>query len=117
MAFLDILNRFREDNEQPHLVNIGLYGLHTLHNAFKNGEKLVRSLYKIFDGSPSLQADYEKLTMAQFSDYPLQFCTHCWVENQNVAKRSQKIWEKIVEIVKFCKVYQKVGNRTRKTRG
>ena len=38
--------------------------------------------------------------MAQISDYPLQFCTRCWVENQNVAKRA-KIWEKIVEIVKF----------------
>ena len=58
-------------------------------------------MYKIFDESPSQWADFEKLTMAQFSDYPLQFCTHFWVENQDVAKRAQKIWEKIVEIVKF----------------
>ena len=37
LAFLDILNRFREDNEQPHLVNIGTCGLHTLQSAFENG--------------------------------------------------------------------------------
>ena len=37
--------------------------------------------------------------MARFSDCPLQFCTHPWVENQNVVKRAQKIWEKIIEIV------------------
>ena len=109
LTFLDILNRFREDNEQPHLVNIGLYGLHTLHNAFKNGVKLAGSLYKIFDGSPSPQADYEKLTMAQFSDYPLQFCTHRWVENQNMAKRAQKTWEKIAEIVNIWQGLPKSG--------
>ena len=39
LAFLNILNRFRQDKEQPHLVNIGTCGLHTFHNAFKNGEK------------------------------------------------------------------------------
>ena len=37
LAFLDILNRFREDNEQPHLVNIGKCRLYTLYNAFENG--------------------------------------------------------------------------------
>ena len=37
LAFLDILNRFREDNEQPHLVNIGTCRLYTLYNAFENG--------------------------------------------------------------------------------
>ena len=37
LACLDILNRFREDNEQPHLVNIGTCRLHTLHDTFKSG--------------------------------------------------------------------------------
>ena len=85
-------------------------GFDTLHNAFKNGgkasgwntNKLLSSMYKIFDESASRRADYEKLTMAQFSDYPLQFCTHRWGENQNMAKKAQKIWEKIVETVNFC---------------
>ena len=57
LACLDILNRFREDNEQPHLVNIGICRLHTLHDAFKSGEKasgwntnkLLSAMYKIFD--------------------------------------------------------------------
>ena len=56
LAFLNILNRFRQDKEQPHLVNIGTCGLHTFHNAFKNGEKAsdwntikLSFVYKIFD--------------------------------------------------------------------
>ena len=72
LAFLDILNRFTEDNEQPHLVDIGTCRLYTLHNAFMNGEKasgwntnkLLSSMYKMFYESPLHQADYEKLTVA-----------------------------------------------------
>ena len=72
LAFLDILNRFTEDNEQPHLVDIATYRLHTLHNVFMNGEKasgwntnkLLSSMYKVFYESPLDQADYEKLTVA-----------------------------------------------------
>ena len=101
LAFLNILNRFRQDKEQPHLVNIGTCGLHTLHNAFKNGEKAsdwntnkLSFLYKIFDESPR-RADYEKLTMAQFLDHPLQICLHRLVENQNVARKAQKYARKL----------------------
>ena len=109
LAFLDILNRFREDNEQPYSVNIGTSELHTLHDVFKNGKrasgwntnKLLSSMYKIFEESVLRRADYEKFIMAEFSDYPLQFCTQRWVENQNMAKKAQKIWEKIVETVNF----------------
>ena len=32
LVFLDILNRFGQDIEQPHSVKIGTCGLHTVHN-------------------------------------------------------------------------------------
>ena len=76
---------------------------------FKNGKrasgwntnKLLSSMHKIFEESVLRRADYEKFIMAEFLDYPLQFCTQRWVENQNMAKKAQKIWEKIVETVNF----------------
>ena len=50
-------------------------------------------MYKIFDNSLSRHADYEQLTSAVSSDYLLQFCSHLWVENEQVAKRAREIFE------------------------
>ena len=77
-------------------------GPHTLHNSFKHGEtasgwrikKVLSSMYKIFDKSPSRRADFEKLTDSILSDYPLKFCVHKWVENEPVAKNVGKSGQK-----------------------
>ena len=50
-------------------------------------------MYKMFVESLLNQADYEMLAMAQFSDYPLQLCTHCWVKHLNIATTSRYVGE------------------------
>ena len=80
-------------------VDIGTCGLHTLHNSMKHGEKasgwnvnkLLTSLYKIFDESPSRRADYETLTQAISSDYSQQFSVNHWIKNERVEMRPREI--------------------------
>ena len=85
LAFLDILNEARSNADVgKKLLDLGTYGLHIMHNAFKHGKnastsdinKLLSAMYKIFHESPSHQADYEKLTSALLADYPLKCCSH-----------------------------------------
>ena len=59
-------------------------------------------MYKIFDNSLSRHADYEQLTSAVSSDYLLQFCSHLWVENEQVVKEPGKFL-KFFEIIDFWK--------------
>ena len=61
--------------------------------------KLLQSMYKIFEEAPKRREKYEEITLAKTSDYPLQFCSHRWVENEIVAKRTIEIWPRMVEIV------------------
>ena len=65
--------------------------------------KLLQSMYKIFEEAPKRREKYEEITLAKTSDYPLQFCSHRWVENEIVAKRTIEIWPRMVEIVRFWK--------------
>ena len=107
--FLPNLNEERQDQELSQLVSIETCGIHTVHNAFKNGENasgwklktLLSSMFKILQESPSRWADYELLTEALESYYPLKFCSHRWVENEDVAKRAKAVWHKIVTITEF----------------
>ena len=92
--------------EFSQLIHRGTCGLHTLHSVFSHGAKtsswklkeLLSAMYKMFDESPSRQADYESLTSATDKDYALKFCSHRWTENELVARRAQKIWPNYVEI-------------------
>ena len=59
------------------------------------------NMHKIFNESPSRRADYERILCATKEDYPLFFCSTRWVENANVAKIAQKIWPKLVAVVKY----------------
>ena len=84
LSFLKTPDEHRRDDELNLLIDIGTCGLHTIHNSFKHGEnesnwnikKLLNSRFKLFDESPSHGADYEKITSASKSDFPLHFCSH-----------------------------------------
>ena len=65
--------------------------------------KLLSSLYKIFDESPSRSADFELITNAMKNEYPLQFCAHRWEENERVTKKARAVWNKIAVIIDFWK--------------
>ena len=107
LVFLDLLNEHRSGNELSRLLHIETYGLHTTHNSMKHGgnssgwklNKLLQSMYKIFEEAPKRREKYEEITLAKTSDYLLQFCSHRWVENEIVAKRAIEIWPSMVEIV------------------
>ena len=43
------------------------------------------------------RADYGQLTSVVSSGYLLWFCSHRWVQNEQVAKRAREIFEKIKE--------------------
>ena len=61
-------------------------------------DKVLSSMCKIFDQSPSRRGDYEKLTRGI---YPLRFYSHRWIENKLVAERAIEVWDDIVIDVKF----------------
>ena len=112
LAFLNLVHENRKDDLLDPLIDIGTCSLHTLHRSFQTEEKatdwnikkLLSSMNKIFFESPSRRADYERLTAATRTEYPLEFCAHRWIEN---AKCGQIIWPKIIKIVRFWKSLQK----------
>ena len=107
LVFLDLLNKHRSNNKLSRLINIGTSGLQTIHSSMKHDEdsswwklnKLLRSVYKIFEEAPKHHKKYEEITLTKTSDYPLQFCSHRCVENEIIAKRAIEIWPGMVEIV------------------
>ena len=95
LKFLDLVNEIRANDELPSSISIGTCSLHTLHRPFQHSTqiwsvgKVLRAMWKILDQSPSRRADYEKVTNS--TTYLLQFCSHRWVENENVAIRAESI--------------------------
>ena len=83
LAFLNLVHENRKDDLLDPLIDIGTCSLHTLHRFFQTGEKatdwnikkLLSSMNKIFDESPC-RPDYERLTAATHTEYPLKFCAH-----------------------------------------
>ena len=79
LEFLNLVHENRKDDLLDPLIDIGTCSLHTLHRSFQTGEKatdsnikkLISSMNKIFDESPSRRADYERLTAATRTEYPL----------------------------------------------
>ena len=82
--FLNLLAETREEEKHSRLVDLDTFGLHTLHNGFQHGKKasgwelksLLNAMYKTFDESPAIRADYGKITTAIESGCALQFCSH-----------------------------------------
>ena len=109
LLFLKILAEKRKDEEFSQLIDLGTCGLHTAHTAFKHGEKvsdwqlkkLMSSMSKIFHEAPRRRADYKTVTDATENDYPIQFITHRWVENDVVVKKTRVIWSKIIEVASY----------------
>ena len=60
-------------------------------------------MFKLFDESTLRRADYERITCASKSDFPLHFCSHRWVENNVVAKKPLSVWPKMIEVLDFWK--------------
>ena len=103
LLFLKILAEKHKDEELSQLIDLGTCGLHTVHNAFKHGEKasdwqlkkLMSSMSKIFHEARGRCAAYKTITNATIT------ITHRWVENDVVVIKARVIWSKIIEVVSY----------------
>ena len=79
------------------MLNVGSCGLHTLHNAFRAGcastdrelGDALSSLKWLFKDVPAHREDYTEVTGS--TSFPLDFCSHRWLENVEVAERALEI--------------------------
>ena len=102
-SFLSMLSKERREEEFSDLVSIITCGLHTVHNLFKhriqlNGNwKLLSSVYKTFQESPSRRSDYETLTAAETLTLIMLWksCGHRWLGNESNAKKARKSGQKL----------------------
>ena len=98
--FLKTLSEKGNDEELNQLPDLGTYGLHSAHNAFKHGEKAsdwqfkkwMSSMRKIFYKAPGRRVDYKTVTDATEKDHHIQFVTYRYVENDAAAKKARVIW-------------------------
>ena len=102
-SFLRMLQEKRNEEELPAMIDLGICGLHTVHNGLKHGEnasgwqtKKLLSLHKIFHEAPGRRADFKTMADATEKDYPMQFMGHRWVE-----KKARMVWEKMVIITNY----------------
>ena len=80
LKLLQMIQDERSANEQHQLIDIGSCGLHTIHNAFKNGaentdwalKKTLKGSYQIFHNSPARREDFQTITSV--NDFPQSFC-------------------------------------------
>ena len=127
---LNLLEKQREQQELPKLLNIGSCNLHVIHGAFKSGfqsaewniGKLMKASYNLFHNSPARRADY--VTVTESENFPYAFCSTRWVEDQKVAERLCLVWENIKKMTKYweslpkskqpkCKSYETVLEGTK----
>ena len=70
LKFLQKVQDNRAENEQPALINIGNFGLHTVHGTFKCGaqstgwklKEILSGSYQILHDSPARRDDYQSVT-------------------------------------------------------
>ena len=103
---LNIVQKRREENEYPPLVDIGSCSLHIVSGALHSAvvaagwpvEKILRGMYKFLKDSPARRAAYTRVSLHDL--YPEKFCVSRWVENEPVAERAIVIWEDFVRLIK-----------------
>ncbi|XP_013856113.1 uncharacterized protein LOC106511946 [Austrofundulus limnaeus] len=91
-----IVQQHIEEQTGRKMLNVGSCGLHTLHNSFRAGcaatdwelGNALSSLW-LFKDVPARREDYTAVTGS--SSFPLDFCSHRWLENVDVAERALQI--------------------------
>ena len=107
---LSLFNKLQQEMENVYdlkLLNVGTCGLHTLHNAFKQGfdatgwkvSHFLSSLHTLFDETPARRQDFEEV-IGSAVDFALPFCNHRWLENINVANRAISMMPNLKKYVK-----------------
>ena len=82
------------------MIKVGSCSLHVVHGVFRSSESktkwgidtLLKVLHNLFDESPAKREDYTKIAGSDI--FPLQSCSHRWLEDKSVAERALQIWPK-----------------------
>lgn len=84
--FLELLQLDHAENYGgAQLVSVCSCGLHTLHNAFKDGfsmwhvDKILKAMHTLFHHVPARREDYVRFTKSTVLPQPL--CGHRWLDN------------------------------------
>ena len=107
LKFLCEMNKLRQNDELPSLIDIGSCNLHVIHGAFKSGSessgwnlhKILKGSFKLLHDTPARRDDYFNMTAS--SEYPLQFCGTRWVEDKMVAEKLIKLWPNMIKLFDF----------------
>ena len=107
-ATFDSFSKEVEEETGCKLLNIGSCGLHTLHNAYKEGMvksfnlgSYLSSLHWLFKDSPARRKDFSSITGSAV--FPQSYCGHRWLENVNCMERALQLQKEIVKYVKEVK--------------
>ena len=112
LLFLQVITEKHKDEELSQLIDLGSCGLHTVHNAFKHGEKasdwqlkkLMSSMSKIYHEAPGRRADYKTVNNAMEKDYRMHLLdlllTGGW-KIMLLQKKAKVIWSNIIEVVSY----------------
>ena len=91
------------------MLNVGSCGLHILHNAFRTGcastdwdlGNPLSSLKWLFKDVPALREDFTEITASKL--FPLDFCSHRWLENVEVAERALEMLPSLKTYIRATK--------------
>ena len=94
--FEDLLTQLLSDTGKQ-MLNVGSCGLHTIHEAYRDGIKATKcdtecflsSCFYLFKDSPARRENFTRITSS--STFPLKFVPRRWVENVPVIVRVLEI--------------------------
>ena len=110
--FIESLKRYRLENEQSQVIELGSGGLHIIHGAYKTGaestgwelKEILKREFTLLHDSPARKDDYISLTgyHTHRNTFPLYICATRWIEDAEVADdRIINLWENLTETVRF----------------
>lgn len=95
--FLELLQLDHAENYGgAQLVSVCSCGLHTLHNAFKDGfsmwhvDKILKAMHTLFHHVPARREDYVRFTKSTVLPQP--FCGHRWLDNLPAIEWALAVW-------------------------
>ncbi|GBM40674.1 hypothetical protein AVEN_159650-1 [Araneus ventricosus] len=106
LKVLDMMMEEMKNNFNASLLNVGTCGLYVIHNAFRGGcsaafpevQEAASAVYWLFKDSPARREDFASVNPDV--KFPLKFCKHKWVENENVLVRLLEILPDIKSYIK-----------------
>ena len=89
------------------LEDIGSCTLHILNGAIQTGltkssshlKEVMKAMWKLFHDSPARRDEFIKVNGS--AEFAHNFCPTRWTENQPVAEKALKLWEKYIEIIEY----------------